>query len=171
MLPKDQGLKNSRRKRVRFICEKIPDVISHPLDQVERRVSRGFCNLDPRGLIIQKSNRVNPFKQKIAFVRESAWIMKSTRTMEFTTEAEPIPHLEGLMVLLQKDEKPAFDSDMLVGVNDLLSANPQLRSPMGLLRGTIERPFERNPIEPNEAGNVRRREGWTDIVMDGEDAE
>jgi hypothetical protein len=146
-------------------------VISHPLDQVERRVSRGFSDFYPGGLIVQKSNRVNPFKQKIAFVGESAWIMKSMGAIKFTPESKAIPRLEGLMVLLQKDEKPAFDSDMLVGVNDLLSANPQLRSPMGLLRGTIERPFERNPIEPNEAGNVRRREGWTDIVMDGEDAE
>jgi hypothetical protein len=97
--------------------------------------------------------------------------MKSMRAMEFAPESKAVPHLEGLMSLLQKDQEPAFGSKMLVGVDDFLDTNPQLRSPMGLLRRTIERPFQRDPIEPNETGNVRGREGWTDIVMDGEDAE
>jgi hypothetical protein len=70
---------------------------------VERRVSRGFSDFDPGGLIVQKSNRVNSFKQKIAFVGKSAWIMKSTRTIEFAPESKAIPHLEGLAVLFQKD--------------------------------------------------------------------
>jgi hypothetical protein len=134
---------------------------------VEKGVFRGFSDFDPGGLLVQKSNCVNSFKRKIAFVGKSAWIMKSTRAMKFAPESKAVPHLEGLMFLLQKDQEPAFDSEMLVGVDDLLGANPQLCSSMGLLRRTMERPFERDPIEPNETGNVRRREGWTDIVMDG----
>ena len=151
---------------MRFLCEKIPDVIPHPLDQVEKRVFRAFSDFDPVVLLVQKSNRVNFFKRKIAFIGESAWIMKSMRAMKFAPESKPIPQLEGLMFLLQKDQEPAFDSEMLVGVDNLLGANPQLCSPMGLLRRTIERPFQRDPIEPNETGNVRGREGWSDIVMD-----
>jgi hypothetical protein len=110
---------------------------------------------------------VNSFKREIALIGESAWIMKSMRAMKFAPESKAIPHLEGLMFLLQKDQEPAFDSEMLVGVDDLLGANPQLCPPMGLLRRTIERPFQRDSIEPNETGDVRGREGRTDIVMDG----
>jgi len=87
--------------------------------------------------------------------------------MKFAPESKAVPHLEGLIFLLQIDQEPAFDSEMLVGVDDFLGANPQLCSPMGLLRRMIEHPFERDSIEPNETGNVRRREGWADIVMDG----
>jgi hypothetical protein len=93
--------------------------------------------------------------------------MKSTRTMKFAPESTVVPHLEGLMFLLQIDQKPALGREMLVGVDDLLGANPQLGSPIGLLRRTIERPFQRDPIEPNETGNVNRRKGGTDIMMDG----
>jgi hypothetical protein len=134
---------------------------------VEERVFRALSDFDPVVLLVQKSNRVNFFKRKIAFIGESTWIMKSMRAMKFAPESKAIPHLEGLMFLLQKDQEPAFDSEMLVGVDNLLGANPKLCSPMGLLRRTIERPFQRDPIEPNETGNVRGREGWTDIVMDG----
>jgi hypothetical protein len=166
-LPQDQGFENSRGEGVRFLCEKIADVISHPLHHAERGVFRGFSDFDPGGLLVQKSNRVNSFKRKIAFVGKSAWIMKSMRTMEFTPESKAVPHLEGWMFLFQKDQESAFDSKTLVGVDDPLGANPYLRSPLGLLRRTIERPFQRDPIEPNKTGNVRGREGWTDIVMDG----
>jgi hypothetical protein len=56
---------------------------------------------------------------------------------------------------------------MLVGVDDFLGANPQLCPPMGLLRRTIERPFQGDSIDPDETGDVRGREGRADIVMDG----
>jgi hypothetical protein len=85
---------------------------------------------------------VNPFKRKIAFVGESAWIMKSMRAMQFAPDTKAVPHLKGSVLPLQKDEEPAFGREMLVGVDDLLGVNPQLRSPVGLLRGTIDRPFE-----------------------------
>jgi hypothetical protein len=110
---------------------------------------------------------VNPFKREIAFVGESAWVMESMWAMKFAPESKSVPHLQRLRFLLQKDQKPAFDSEMLFGVDDLLGANPQLCPPMGLLRRTIERPFQRDSIEPNETGDVRGREGRTDIVMDG----
>jgi hypothetical protein len=142
-------------------------MISHPLDHVERRVLGGFSDFDPGGLLVQESNRVNSFKRKIAFVGKSAWIMKSTRVMKFAPESKVVPYLEGWMFLLQKDQEPAFGSKMLVRMNDLLGANPQLCYPMGLLRRTIEHPFEGDSIEPDETGNVGRREGRTDIVMDG----
>jgi hypothetical protein len=38
---------------------------------------------------------------------------------------------------------------------------------MGLLRRTIERPFQGDSIDPDETGDVRGREGRADIVMDG----
>jgi hypothetical protein len=110
---------------------------------------------------------VNSFKREIALIGESAWIMKSMRAMKFAPESKAVPHLEGCMAPLQKDQEPAFDSKMLVGEDDLLGTNPNLRSPMGLLRRTIERPFQRDSIEPNETGDVKGREGWTDIMMDG----
>jgi hypothetical protein len=142
-------------------------VISHLLDQVKKRVFRALSDFDPIVLLVQESNRVNSFKRKIAFIGESAWIMKSMGAMKFAPESKAVPHLEGFIFLLQIDQEPTSDSEMLVGVDDLLGANPQLCSPMGLLRRTIEHPFERDAIEPNETGNVRGREGWTDIVMDG----
>jgi hypothetical protein len=99
-LSQDQGFKNPGRQGVRFLCEKIPDVISHPLDQVERRVFRGFFDLDPADLLSQKSNRVNSFKRKIAFVGKSAGIVKSTRAMKFAPESKAVPHLKRFMDLL-----------------------------------------------------------------------
>jgi hypothetical protein len=117
-------------------------MISHPFDQVKERVLRAFSDFDPGGLPAQKSNGVNSFKRKIAFVGESARIVKSMRAVEFAPESKAIPHLEGSVLPLHKDQEPTFDREMLVGVDDLLGVNPQLGFPVGLLRRTIERPFE-----------------------------
>ena len=152
---------------MRFLCEKIPDAISHLLDYIEGGVFRPFSDFDAGALLVQESNRVNPFKRKIAFIGKSTWVMKSMRVMKFASESEPIPDLVGLISLLQKDQEPAFDSEMLVCVDDLLDANPQLCSPMGLLWRTVECPFQRDTVGPDETRNVRGRKGWLDIMMDG----
>jgi hypothetical protein len=71
------------------------------------------------------------------------------------------------MIFFQEDQEPAFHSKMLVCVDDLFSAHPQLGSSVGFFRRTIEPSLQRDAIEPNETGNVKGRKGWTDIVMDG----
>jgi hypothetical protein len=40
--------------------------------------------------------------------------MKPMRAMKFAPESKALPHLEGLMFLLRKDQDPAFDSKMSV---------------------------------------------------------
>jgi hypothetical protein len=109
---------------------------------VEKRVLRAFSDFDTDALLVQKSNRVNSFKRKIAFVGESPRIMKSMRAMKFAPESKAIPNLEGSVLPLQKDHEPTLGREMLVGVDDLSGVNPQLGSPIGLLRRTIERSFE-----------------------------
>jgi hypothetical protein len=57
---------------------------------------------------------VDSFKGKMAFVRKSAWIMKSTRGMESTKKTKAIPHSKRGVFLSKEDQEKTVHRDVTV---------------------------------------------------------
>ena len=156
LFSQNQGLKNGRGWRVGFPFEEISYMIPPCFDPEEEGIFKSLPDFNPTVSSDKKSDGMNPFKGKMAFIGESARIAKSARRMKPAEESKAISYLERLSVLFEKKKEMAFNRDVAVRKNDLLGSDQKLGSFQGTMGRMIDDSLQCDSIETVEMGDVVR---------------
>jgi hypothetical protein len=149
----------------------MADVVSAAFDPEKDRVVVPLAEKDPCRLAGCKSNGMNPLKSKVPLVGKSSGVLKSVRPVEFTQDPKAVPHPERAPFLPHEEEDVSGHRDMTVRDNDPPRPDQEL-CPFGCaVRRTIDGSFQGHALDPDEMGNVRRRERGMEIGLNRKDPE